>query len=71
MSKISFNHDFKEQEGVFPSKLRELIIKHFLKGDSEREIAKKVLISRDSVHYIRAQYKSMKYIRNLMGQGRR
>ena len=32
--------------------LRELVIKHYLNGDSEREIAQKTLIPRDSVHYI-------------------
>ena len=51
--------------------LRELVIKHFLNGDFDREIAKKVLIPRDSVHCIIAKYKSMKSIENLMGRGRR
>ena len=53
------------------SDLRQLLIKHFLDGDSEREIAKKVLIPRDPVHYIIAKYKSTKCIGNLMGRGRR
>ena len=52
--------------------LRQLVIKHFLNGgDSAREIAKKVLIPRDSLHYIIVKYKSKKYIGNLMGRGRR
>ena len=55
----------------YSSDLCELVIKHFLNGDSERQIAKKVLIPRDSVHYIIAKYKSTKCIRNLMGRGRR
>ena len=55
----------------YSSDLCQLVIKHFLNGDSEREIAKKVLIPRDSVHYIIAKYKSTKCIGNLMGRGRR
>ena len=46
MSEISFIDDFNEQD------LRDLVIKHFLNDDSELEIAMKVLIPRDSVHYI-------------------
>ena len=42
----------------YSNDIRELFIKHFLNGDSEREMAKKVLIPRDSVHYIIAKYKS-------------
>ena len=71
MSRISFNDNFKEQEGVFQWPTREFVIKDFLYGDVEREIAKKVLIPRDSVHYIIAKYKSTKCIGNLMGRGRR
>ena len=67
MSEISFIDDFNEQEGDLP----ELVIKHFVNDDSEREIAKKILIPRDSVHYIIAKYKSTKCIENLMGRGRR
>ena len=55
----------------YSSDLRQLVIKHFLNGDSDREIAKKVLIPRDSVHYIIAKKKSTKCIGNLMGRGRR
>ena len=55
----------------YSSDLRELVIKHFLNGDSERERDKKVLIPRDSVQYIIARYKSTKCIGNLMGRGRR
>ena len=51
--------------------LRQLVIKHFLNSDFEHEIAKKVLIPRDSVHYIITKYKSTKCIGNLMGRGRR
>ena len=36
----------------YSSNLRELVIKHFLDGESQRDIAKKALIPRDSVHYI-------------------
>ena len=55
----------------YSSDLYELAIKYFLNGDSEREIAKKALIPRDSVHYIIAKYKSTRCIGNLMGRGRR
>ena len=46
----------------YSSDLRQLVIKHFLNGDFDREIAKKVLIPRDSIHYIIAKYKSTKCI---------
>ena len=55
----------------YSSDLCQLVIKHFLNGDSEREITKKVLIPRDSVHYIIAKYKSTKCIGNLMNRGQR
>lgn len=51
--------------------LRELVIKHFLNGDVEREIAQKVLISRNTVHSIIAKYKSTKCIANMWGRGRK
>ena len=54
----------------YSSDLRQSVIKHFLNGDSDREIAKKVLIPRDSIHYIIAKYKSTKCIGNLMDRGR-
>ena len=55
----------------YSSDLRQLVIKHFLDGDSEHEVAKKALIARDSVHCIVAKCKSTECIRNLMGRGRR
>ena len=51
--------------------LRELIIKHFLKGDTERKIAQKVLISRNTVHSIIANYKSTKCVASMCGRGRK
>ena len=51
--------------------LLELVIKHFLDDDSKPEIAKKLLIPWDSVHYIMAKYKPTNCIRNLMDRGRR
>lgn len=51
--------------------LRETVIKHFLNGDSEREIATKVLIPRSSVNYIIKKYKSTKCIGTLTGRGRK
>lgn len=55
----------------YSNDLRELVIKHFLNGDSEREIAKKVLIPRTSVHYIISKYKATKCIANMSGRGRK
>ena len=51
--------------------LREIVIRHFLNGGSEREKAKKVSILRDSVHCIIARYNLAKCIGNLMGRGQR
>ena len=47
------------------------IIKHFLSGFSDRNIAHKVLISRTSIRYIIFKYKSTKCIRNIIGCGRK
>ena len=41
----------------YSNNLREAVIKHFLNGDSEREIACKVLIPRSSVNYMIKKYK--------------
>ena len=51
--------------------LREIVIKHFLKGDSEREVARKVLIPRTSIHRMIQKYKSTKCIGNIIGRGRK
>ena len=51
--------------------LRDFVIKPVFNGDSKREIAKKVLILLDSVHYIIGKYKSRKCIENLISRGRR
>ena len=51
--------------------LRETVIKHFLNRDFEREIARKVLIPRTSVHRMIDKYKSTKCIGNLIGRGRK
>ena len=48
-----------------------VVIKHFLNGDSEREIACEVLIPRSSVNYMITKYKSMKCIGNMIGRGRK
>ena len=45
-----------------------LLIKHFLNGDSEREIACKVLIPRSSVNYMITKYKC---IGNMIGRSRK
>ena len=51
--------------------LRETVTKHFLNGDSEREIARKVLIPRISIYRKIQKYKSTKCIGNIIGQGRK
>ena len=51
--------------------LRETVIKHFLNDDSEREIARKVLIPRTSIHRMIQKYKSTKCIGNIIGRGRK
>ena len=51
--------------------LRETAIKHSLNGDSEREIARKVLIPRTSIHHMIQKYKSTKCIGNIIGRGRK
>ena len=53
------------------NEFRELTIKHYLKGDSEREIASKVFCSRNSVHSMIMKYKKTECIANLAGRGRK
>ena len=53
------------------NEFRELIIKHYLNGDYEREIASKVFCSRNSVHSMITKYKKTKCIANLAGRGRK
>lgn len=59
----------KKKEHSF--EIRETVIKHFLNGDSEHEIAGKMLMSRNSIHYIIAKYKNNKCIGNVIGRGRK
>ena len=49
--------------------LRETVIKHFLNGDSERDIAGKMSIPRNSFHYIITKYKKTKCIENIIDRG--
>ena len=51
--------------------LRTLVIKHFLNGDSQWEIAKKTLLGRETVRSMIKKYKSTKCIGNLFGRGRK
>ena len=51
--------------------LRETVIKHFLNGDSEHDIAGKMIIPRNLVHYIITKYKKTKCIENIIGRGRK
>ena len=50
--------------------LRETVIKHFLNGDSEHDIAEKMIIPRNSVHCIITKYKKTKCIESIIGRGR-
>ena len=54
-----------------PADLRQAVIQHYLNGDSEHEIAQKLIIRRTSVHYIIDKYKKTKYVQNIIGQGRK
>jgi len=51
--------------------LRTLVIQHYLNGDSQREIAKKVLLSRETVRSMINKYKKTKCIKNLFSRGRK
>ena len=51
--------------------LRTLVINYYLNGDSQREIAKKVLLSRPIVQSIIKKYKNTRCIGNLFGRGRK
>ena len=51
--------------------LRTLVINYYLNSDSQREIAKKVLLSRPTVQSIIKKYKYTKCIGNLFGRGRK
>ena len=55
----------------YSNDLREVVIKHFFNGYSERKIACKVLIPRNSVNYMTTKYKSMKCVGNMIGRGRK
>ena len=55
----------------YPVDLRQTVIKHYLNGDSEHEIAQKLIISRTSVHYIIDKYKKTKCVQNIIGRGRK
>ncbi|CAF3295365.1 unnamed protein product [Rotaria sp. Silwood2] len=50
---------------------RELVIKHYLNGDSEREIASKMLCSRNTIHSMITKYKKTRCIANLAGRSRK
>ena len=51
--------------------LRTLVINHYLNGDSQREIAKKMLSSRSTVQSMIKKYKNTKCVGNLFGRGRK
>ena len=58
----------KEKEYSFD--MRETVIKHYLNGDSERQIATKMLIPRSSINSIITKYKKTKCIGNILGRNR-
>ena len=47
---------------AYPVDLGQTVIKHYLNGDSEHEIAQKLIIPRTSVHYIIDKYKKTKCV---------
>ena len=53
------------------NEFRELVIKHFLNGDSEHKIAKTMLCSRNTIHSMIVKYKKTKCIANIFGRGRK
>ena len=55
----------------YPVDLRQTVIKHYLNGHSEHEIAQKLIIPRTSVHYIIDKYNKTKCVQNIIGRGRK
>ena len=55
----------------YPVDLRQTVIKHYLNGHSEYEIAQKLIIPRTSVHYIIDNYKKTKCVQNIIGRDRK
>ena len=51
--------------------LRQTVIKHYLNGHSEHEIAQKMIIPQTSVHYIIDKHKKTKCVQNISGRGRK
>ena len=71
VSKKIFSTMAPRKKKEYSNDLREVVIKRFLNGDSEREISCKVLIPRSSVNYMITKYKSMKCIGNIIWRGRK
>ena len=55
----------------YPVDLQQNVIKHVLNGDSEHEIAQKLIIPQTSVHYIIDKCKKTKWLQNIIGRGRK
>ena len=51
--------------------LRQTVIKRYLNGDSEHEIAQKLIIPRTSVYHITDKYKKTKCVQNTIDRGRK
>ena len=51
--------------------MRETVVKHYLNGDSERQITTKMLIPHSSINSIITKYKKTKCIGNILGGGRK
>ena len=59
------------KKNEYPVDLRQTPIKHYLNGDSEHEIAQKLIIPRTLIHYIIDKYKKTKCAQNIIGRGRK
>ena len=55
----------------YPVELRQTVIKYYLNGDSEHEIAQKLIIPRTSVHYIIDKYKKTECLQNIIDRDRK
>ena len=54
------------KKNEYPVHLRQTVIKHFLNGHSEHQIAQKLIIPRNSFHYIIDKYKKTKCVQNIL-----
>ena len=69
--KIDFFFAMAPKKKDYSSDLQTFVIKHYSNGDSQREISKKVLLSRSTVQSIIKKHKNSKCIGNLFGRCRK